>query len=111
MPYAVLAIVMMIIYAPEELYTYQVTVMDIICASVCITSRICFTLGKTHRDHNALDAKFGDKQFRMSARGSATSFPLPREDVLQHLHHGNSMEDLANMASLPRTGPELANIA
>ena len=43
MPLAALADDMMIYYAPIELYTDNVTVMEIICASVCITSMICFT--------------------------------------------------------------------
>ena len=35
---------MMVFYAPRELYTMNVTVLEMICASVCITSMICFTL-------------------------------------------------------------------
>ena len=34
---------MMIYYAPTELYELNATVMEVICASVCITSMICFT--------------------------------------------------------------------
>ena len=35
---------MMIYYGPEELYTHQMTVLEMICSSVCITSMICFSL-------------------------------------------------------------------
>ena len=34
----------MIYYAPTELYTEHVTVMEMICASVCVTSMTCVTL-------------------------------------------------------------------
>ena len=40
---------MMIYYAPSILYTENVSVMEMICASVCITSMISFTLDKTSR--------------------------------------------------------------
>lgn len=38
-----------IFYAPRELFTQNVTVMEMICASTCITSMICFTLEKIPR--------------------------------------------------------------
>ena len=44
MPPSSLANDMMIYYAPTELYTENVTVMEMLCASVCITSMICFAL-------------------------------------------------------------------
>ena len=46
MPPAALANDMMIFYAPRELYTKKVTIMEMICASVCLTSMICFSLEK-----------------------------------------------------------------
>ena len=46
-PLAALANDMMIYYAPTELYIENVTVMDMIYASVCVTSTICFTFEKT----------------------------------------------------------------
>ena len=44
LPQAGLTNDMMIYYAPTELYKLNATVMEMICASVCITSMICFTL-------------------------------------------------------------------
>ena len=35
---------MMVFYAPAELYIHQVTTMELLCASVCLTSMVCFTL-------------------------------------------------------------------
>ena len=47
LPQAGLTNDMMIYYAPTELYKLNATVMEMICASVCITSMICFTLEKS----------------------------------------------------------------
>ena len=40
MPAMSLANDLMIFYAPRELYTLNVTVMEMICASVCLTSML-----------------------------------------------------------------------
>ena len=47
LPQASLMNDMTILYAPTELYKLKATVMEMICASVCITSMFCFTLEKT----------------------------------------------------------------
>ena len=44
MPPAALTNDLMIFYAPEVLYTRNVTIMEMICASVCLMSMICFTM-------------------------------------------------------------------
>ena len=82
--------------------------MEIICASVCITFVVCFALGKKYRGHRALDETLGSSQHRMCARGNATSFPLPWQYVLRQLHRWESMDELADIVSLPRTGEVLA---
>ena len=46
LPLASLSNGMMIYYAPTILYAKKVTVMEIICTSVCVTCMICFTLDK-----------------------------------------------------------------
>ena len=46
LPPSSLANDMMIFYPPKMLYKEKVTMMEMICASVCITSIICFTLEK-----------------------------------------------------------------
>ena len=46
---------MMMYCAPTELYKLNATVMETICASVCITYMICFTLGTTFRTHRSTD--------------------------------------------------------
>ena len=45
-PPAALANDMMVFYAPKELYTQKMTVMEMICASVCSTSMILLFFGE-----------------------------------------------------------------
>ena len=49
-------------------------------------------------------------EHRMAARGNATSFPLPWQDVSKQLTDGEQMEELGRSASLPRTGQELIHV-
>ena len=65
MPPAALANDMMIFYAPKELYTKNVTVMEMICASVCLTSMICFTLEAKYRKENLFDSEVHMARHRM----------------------------------------------
>ena len=106
MPPMCLANDMMIFYAPRELYTLNVTVMEMICASVCVTSMICFTLELKYRRENPFDSKVRMARHRMGARGHATSFPLPWESLLLELHQ---TEAAASAADLPWVGEELAD--
>ena len=95
MPPKALANYLMIFYAPRELYTMDVTVLEMTCASPCLTSRICFSLEKKYRGQRAFDEQVHMNQHRMGARGNATSFPLPCEDLLRQLK---------GTADLPHTG-------
>ena len=54
MPPAALTNDMMVFYAPRELYVDKVTVMEMLCASVCITTMVCFTLEAKYRKENRL---------------------------------------------------------
>ena len=85
MPPAALTNDMMIFYAPVELYTLNVTVVEMVCASVCITSMICSTLEMKHRRENPFDNTVHMANHRMGARGNATSFPLPWSSLLAEL--------------------------
>ena len=62
-----------------------------ICASVCITSRMSLTLEKKFRGSRSMDQKLNANKHRMAARGNATSFPLPWEDLLKQLQDGEEM--------------------
>ena len=101
---------MMIYYAPSILYTEKVIVMEMICSSVCITSMICFALETKYRNIRSLDGDLHANTHRMAARGNATSFPLPWEDLLVQLHNSDRCASLGVGIPLPRAGVELANV-
>ena len=101
---------MMIYDAPSILYRENVSVMGMICASVCITSMISFTLEKKYRGSRSMDQKHNANKHRMGARGNATSFPLPWEDLLKQLQDGEEMAKLGKHVSLPRSGTQLADV-
>ena len=101
-------------YAPERLYSEQVTVMEMICASPCITALICMSMeAKYHSNatlpdgprEGPLDAQAHMARHRFGARGNALTFPLPWEDLLQHLQ----AQPQSTAPLLPRTGDELAD--
>ena len=100
MPPLALANDLMIFYAPRELYTKKVTILEMICASPCLTSMICFSLEKKYRGERAVDEQVHMNRHRMGARGNATSFPLPWQDLLQQLQ--------GTGADLPHTGEALS---
>ena len=91
MPPASLSNDMMIYYAPSILYKENVSVMEMICASVCITSMISFTLEKKYRGCRSMDQTHNANKHRMAARGNAPSFPLPWEELLKQLQDGEEM--------------------
>ena len=105
MPAACLANDLMIFYAPEEIYTQGVTVLEMICASTCITSMICFTLDAKYRSENPMDAAAHMPRHRMGARGNATTFPLPWQDLLQQLEDMEELEKLQE-SKLQKAGKE-----
>ena len=57
-----------------------------------------------------MDQKHNANKHRMAARGNATSFPLPWEDLLKQLQDGEEMAKLGKQTSLPRTGTQLADV-
>ena len=109
LPPAALANDMMVYYAPEILYTEEVTMMEMVCASVCLTSMICFSFEKKYRGERVFDEKVYMNNHRMGARGNATSFPSPWQDLILQLRasdeHGRAGSDM----QLPRSGEELSN--
>ena len=48
--------------------------------------------------------------YRMAARGNATHFPLPWQDLLTQLQDGEELEAIGKSVALPRTGTELMSV-
>ena len=109
LPPAALANDMMTYYAPKILYEKRVTVMEMICASVCLTSMICFSLEKKYHGKRAFDMDVHMNNHRMGARGNVTSFPLPWQDVLQQLKETSVEHNNVVGPDLPRSPEELSN--
>ena len=57
-----------------------------------------------------MDQLHNANRHRMAARGNATSFPLPWEDLLKQLQNANEMAELGKQIALPRTGTHLAEV-
>ena len=98
---------MMLFYGPEEIYDQQVTFMEMVCASPCVTTLMCFSLEKKYRSDRAWDEKAWMNRHRLAARGNATSFPLAWEDLVEQLQ---GLETRLQVSGLPRSGQELAEV-
>ena len=74
---------LMIFYAPKSMYEDNMTVMEMICSSVCITSMICFSMEVKYG--NLFDTNVHKQDTRVAARGNATSFLMPWQSILAEL--------------------------
>ena len=84
-------------------YDGGVTVMEMICASVCYTSMICFSMEYRFGSMHSTDSNM--QRHRVGARGNVTCFPLPWEQLLEQL------QDIGERQSqVPHTGEELADL-
>ncbi|CAE7251314.1 pfh1 [Symbiodinium natans] len=100
-------------FAPERLYKENVTVMEMICASPCVTTLICFSMEARYGEEErgttaALDAKAHAALHRLGARGNALTFPMPWEELLTNLKDALNSEE--SPPQLPRTGKQLGEI-
>ena len=99
-------------YGPETLYNEKVTIMEMLCASPCITTLICLTMEARYRDETVegptkpLDDTVHMARHRRGARGNALTFPMPWEDLLQKLQQQTG----PGAAALPRSPQELCGI-
>ena len=111
MPYAALTNDLMTFYAPLVMYEKQATAMELICASVCLTTMISFTLEKKHRGKERLfDQPVHMQRHTIGTRGNATSFPMPWEEILRMLQDVDQTEE-SNPPDLPHSGEELVRWA
>jgi hypothetical protein len=111
MPYAALTNDLMILFAPSILYEKQVTAMELICASVCLTTMISFTLEKKHRGEDRLfDQPVHMQRHTIGTRGNATSFPMPWQEILKMLQEVDQPDNPA-IVDLPHSGEELVRWA
>ena len=81
--------------------------MEMLCASPCVTTLLCFSLEKRYRMHRAWDENAWMNQHRLAARGNATTFPLAWENLVEQLQ---GLEGEKAVSLLPRTGQQLAEV-
>ena len=111
-PAAALSNDMMVYYGPRNVYSTETTVMEMLCASPCLTTMICFSLEQRLRGDRALDQDAWRNRQRMACRGNATTFPLAWEDLLQQLRglKEKSMGQQSEQVVLPHSGRRLSEI-
>ena len=76
-------------------------------ASPCVTTLMCFSLEKRYRMHRTWDENAWMNDYRLAARGNATTFPLAWENLVEQLQ---SIGDIKSPNLLPRTGHQLAEV-
>ena len=91
------------------IYINNVTVIEMVCASVRITSMICCTVEMKHRNENPLDSTVHMARHRMGTRGNATSFPLPWSSLLSELVRMDTTGTADYRPDLPWTRDELSD--
>ena len=106
-PKEALANDMVVYYAPRELYEFKVTMLELVCASPCLTSLICFSLEKKYRKRRTLDERVHMQRHRQGARGNATTFLLDWESLLAQFRGYEVNLAPQARAPLPRTGEDL----
>ena len=109
MPESALANDLMVFYAPSILYEKEVTMMELICASVCLTTMISFTLEKKYRgkEQRLFDQAVHMQRHTIGTRGNATSFPMPWEEILRMLQEVDDAAEPGSEIDLPHTGEKL----
>ena len=92
-------------YVPRIIHEKKVTVLELICASTCLTSLIVMSLEERHGGQHLFQEAAHMLQHRVGARGNATCFLMPWQNIL------SSLADLEAAHSkgpdLPRIGSEL----
>ena len=61
-----------------------------------------FYARETYRGHRAMDEFVHGNEHRMAARGNATSFPLPGQDLLKQLTEDTTHEELGRSENFER---------
>jgi hypothetical protein len=85
------------------------TVVEMVCASTCLTAMICFSMEVKYGD--VFDSQLHMQRHRVGARGNATTFLLPWGNILAELQRleGNA-ENHPVVPDLLRSGAQLAYV-
>ena len=109
-PPAALSNDMILGHPPREIYTQECTVLELLCASPCMTALTCFSIEWRYLQDRSLAQDAFMNRHRLCAKGNATTFPLPWEDLLSEFQRLD--EKLASnhaAACLPHVGKALSD--
>lgn len=98
-------------YGLERIYRQNVTAIELLCASPCLTSMVLMSMESKYKQEASVaifDEEAHMARHRYGARGNVITFPLPVEDLLQKLQQHLAATDGA--AAVPRTGQQLSDV-
>ena len=94
-------------HPPREVYANECTVLELLCASPCMTALTCYSIEWRHLHDRSLAQDAFMNRHRLCAKGNATTFPLQWEDLLSELHNLEAQTDHTTRCLLPHLGTEL----
>ena len=96
-------------HPPSELYAQECTVLELLCASPCMTALTCFSIEWRYLQDRSLAQDALMNRHRLCAKGNATTFPLPWEDLLAEFERLGTPATNACVNMLPHVGKELSD--
>ena len=96
-------------HPPRDLYAQECTVLELLCASPCMTALTCYSIEWRHLSDRSLAQDAFMNRHRLCAKGNATAFPLQWEDLLSELQQLDTATDPAAPCLLPHLGSDLRN--
>ena len=97
-------------HPPREIYVEECTVLELLCASPCMTALTRFSIEWRYLQDRSLAQDAFMNRHRLCAKGNATTFPLPWEDLLSEFQRLD--ENLASntpAGCLPHVGKALSD--
>ncbi|CAL1148725.1 unnamed protein product [Cladocopium goreaui] len=108
-PPAALSNDMLLGHPPREIYAEECTVLELLCASPCLTALTCFSIEWRYLQDRSLAQDAFMNRHRLCAKGNATTFPLPWEDLLSEFHRLDNNLASNTTACLPHVGKALSD--
>ena len=96
-------------HPPKELYEQECTILELLCASPCMTALTCFSIEWRYLQDRSLAQDALMNRHRLCAKGNATTFPLPWEDLLAEFERLGTPATNASVNMLPHVGKELSD--
>ena len=96
-------------HPPRELYAQECTMLELLCASPCMTALTCFSIEWRYLQDRSLAQDALMNRHRLCAKGNATTFPLPWEDLLAEFERLGTPATNACVNMLPHVGKELSD--